>query len=218
MRFYSVWLAATIVSTIAGCSREVVRPDTADPVRPRIAHVVDADTGKPVPGATVLNAFYTRPKRGFLNFPISKVFIGSAEAATDSQGRFTVSGPFNSSSWWNDELYIFKAGYGPWRFRGRTERVKGPETEAAWERFTTIGEVIELRPLRTRAERVKYVDGGWAPEDVREPGFHRETPYDPLYFFDIPQERLISLQQAVDSERRSLGLPPKPLDGRRQRR
>jgi hypothetical protein len=172
----------------------------------------------------VLEAFYLWPKRGFGNFPVPKVFRDSAETSSDHDGRFTLTGPFDRRSWWTDAIHIFKAGYGPWRFRGETDR--GSSTEVfswrknTWEQFTTVGAVIELRPLRSREERLKYIDRGWHPADQLEPGFHRATPFEPnsTYFFDVPADRLSEFQQAVDAERAAVGLPPRRLDGRRQPR
>src|SRR6266850_136730 len=86
-----------------------------------------------------------------------------------------------------------------------------------WDRFTTSGVVIELRPLRTREERLKYSDRGWASSDVLEAGFRRQTPFG-LYFFDIPLDRLSDFQRVVNEERASLGLGPRSLDGRREPR
>lgn len=184
--------------------------------------MVDADTGAPIEGAVVLEVFYLWPKRGFFDVSVSKIFRDSAEAVTDREGRFTLSGPFDSGSWWSDGLYIFKAGYGPWRFRGYDElprglRVAEPKRswlEQTWERFTTSGVVIELRPLRTREERLKYIERGWATTDMLEEGFSRDVPLG-SYFFDVPEDRLVNFQRAVDEERTSLGLEPRRLDGHR---
>jgi hypothetical protein len=188
--------------------------------------VVDADTGKPIDGAVILDVFYLWPLRGFGNFPTPKVFRDSAQAVTDGEGRFTLSGPFDSGSsgsWYTDGLHIFKPGYGPWRFQGRNEVEPLKQAEEwswrrqTWDRFTTSGVVIELRPLRTREERLKYIDRGWAAGDRLGAGFSRQTPFG-LYFFDVPLDRLTDFQRAVDEERASLALPPRRLDGRRQPR
>jgi len=207
-----------------GCASESPQPDPAEEIRPRIGQIIDADTGQPIAGALVLDVFYLWPKRGFGDFPVSKVFRDSAEALSDQNGRFVLMGPFDRRSWSTDGLYIFKAGYGPWRFRGQTDAGLGAGPRASWlrntwEQFTTAGGVIELRPLRTREERMKYSDRGWDPADRLEPGFERSTPFEgPLYFFDIPADRLFRFQQAVNAERATLGLPPRKLDGHRQPR
>ncbi len=165
-----LWQRATFllvlasVWPLAGCATEFPRPDPTEAVRPRIGQVVDADTGKPIEGAVVLDVFYLWPRRGIGDFPVSKVFRDSTQALTDREGRFMLSGPFDSRSWWTESLYIFKPGYGPWRFRGQNDvaplaRAEGPQWswfQQTWDRFTTSGVVIELRPLRTREERLKY--------------------------------------------------------------
>jgi hypothetical protein len=219
----SILLALLVLAVLLGCASEPPRPKPGESVRPRIGQIVDADTGQPIAGALVLDVFYLWPKRGFGNFPTPKVFRDSAETLTDRDGRFTLTGPFDDGSWWTDGIYIFKAGYGPWRFKGDTDR--GPAAEIyswrknAWEQFTTVGAVIELRPLRTREERVKYIDRGWDPADRLEPGFGRSTPFEgPTYFFNIPADRLSQFQQAVDAERAALGLPHRRLDGHLQPR
>jgi hypothetical protein len=170
--------------------------------------------------------FYLWPERGFGNFPVSKVFRDSREVFTDQEGRFEVRGPFDSRSWWTDDVYIFKPGYGPWRFQGQDSAPSPTGARQAhmkwlqqtWERFTSSGAIIELRPLKTREERAKYVEQGWAVTDEVGAGFRRETPFSPLYFFDIPSDRLTSFQALVDQERANLGLTPRPLSGNRQPR
>jgi hypothetical protein len=172
------WRGATVLLVLAsiwplaGCATESPRPYPTESVRPRIGQVVDADTGKPIDGAVILDVFYLWPRRGFGDFPVSKVFSDSAQAVTDSEGRFTLSGPFDSLSWWTEGLYIFEPGYGPWRLRSQNEVAILTEAEEwswrrqTWDRFTASGVVIELRPLRTREERLKYIDRGWASSDV----------------------------------------------------
>src|SRR5262245_19463015 len=213
-------LLASAVALSACVSPGEPRPDPTETVRPRIAQVVDADSGRPVPGAMVLVVFYLWPERGFGNFPASKVFRDSREAFTDEQGRFEVKGPFDSRSGTTEDVYIFKPGYGPWRFQGQDTAPsprKAPSAFCAWLRgtwqaFTSTGVVIELRPLRTREERVKYVEEGWEVTDALGAGFERETPYG-SYFFDVPSNRLANFQALVDQERASLGLAPRPLSG-----
>ena len=189
-----------------------------------MAQLVDADSGHPIEGAIVIMVYYLWPRRGFLNFPVAKVFRDSVETATDRDGRFSVVGPFDSGSWWTDGVYIFKPGYGPWRFQGASAFPRSDAIEVywswlqqTWDRFTTTGVVIELRPLRTREERLKYVEQGWGGADFVGARFGRNTPFD-LYFFDVPPDRLGRFQAMVNQERASLGLPPRQLDGRRQPR
>jgi hypothetical protein len=173
----------------------------------------------------VLTVYYLWPKRGLGNFPAPKVFRDSAETVTNKDGDFSLVGPFDSGSWWTDGLYIFKPGYGPWRFQGESAQSPTVEREAywvwlrqTWDRFTTTGVVIELRPLRTREERLKYIDKGWDVEDLRGTGFSRDTPFTPNHIYDVPADRLDYFQALVDQERASLGLPPRRINGNRQPR
>jgi hypothetical protein len=186
--------------------------------------VVDADTGRPLEGAIVLMVYYLWPRRGWGNFPVPKVYRDSVEAVTDRDGRFSIVGPFDPGSWWTDGVYIFKPGYGPWRFRGAAAFSSAP-TEAywswlreTWEDFTTTGVVIELRPLRNQEERLKYIDRRWDAAEKIGREYRRETPFSGFYFYDVPADRLQHFQAMVDEERASLGLPPRQLDGRRQPR
>jgi hypothetical protein len=191
-----------------------------------MAQVVDADTGQPVQGAIVLVVFSLWPERGLGNIPRSKVFRDSQEVVTNHDGRFEVSGPWDSRSWFTEGVFIFKPGYGPWRFHGEDKAPNPLEASRAysawrqdtWERFVGTGVVIELRPLRTREERLKYMEQGWDVRDKLGVGYDRETPFSPFYFFDIPTDRLEGFQTLVDQERTGLNLPRRQLNGNRQPR
>jgi hypothetical protein len=217
----------TLAVALSSCASPAPRwSDPAETTRTRRAQVVDADTARPVQGAIVLVVFYLWPERGFGNFPTSKVFRDSQEAVTDQEGRFEVSGPWTSHSWYDEAVLIFKPGYGPWRFQGAKSAPNPLETSRAydawlqqrWEGFVGTGVVIELRPLRTREERVKYIDQRWDLQDNVGVGYRRETPFGWFYFFDVPTDRLTHFQALVDQERADLGLPRRLLDGRRQPR
>jgi hypothetical protein len=220
-------VVAGILAQVAACASYRPPPSNSMEIdRPRIGRVVDADTGRPVDGAVVLLVFYLWPPRGFGNVPVSKVFRDSTETTTDRDGRFTLNGPFDQGSFWTEALYIYKLGYGPWRFRGQDGQLVAKSKEELesywtwrremWDQFATKGVVIELRPLRTREERIKYSDRGWAVEDDIGSGFSRTTPFGRLFFFDVPAERLANFQRLLDEERAKLGLPVRSLDGNRQ--
>jgi len=58
----------------------------------------------------------------------------------------------------------------------------------AWEKFTSVGIGIELPPLKTREERLKFLGSvGWAPV--------------------VPLTATRRLQQLIDEERVDFGLP-----------
>src|SRR5438067_11917148 len=146
-------LIVCVLIGLSGCASEPRRPDASQSTRSRIGRIVDADTGQPIVGALVLDVFYLWPERGFGNFPVAKVFRDSAEALSDENGRFMITGPYDDRSWGTDEIHIFKAEYGPWRLRCQTYAGRGTEEAAlwlknAWQQFTTVGAVIELRALR----------------------------------------------------------------------
>src|SRR6266581_9386243 len=110
-----VTLFALAVALSSCVSPGPPRPDPTETTRTRMAQVVDADTGQAVQGAIVLVVFYLWPERGFGNVPRSKVFRDSKEVVTNQEGRFEVSGPWDSRSWFTEGVFIFKPGYGPWR-------------------------------------------------------------------------------------------------------
>lgn len=130
---------ALAAAALVGCAAGGPHPDPEESLRPRIGQVVDADTGAPIEEAVVLDVFYLWPQRGVGNFPASKVFRDSAQARSDREGRFMLAGPHDSRSWWTESLHIFKAGYGPWRFRGQNDVAPPGAPEApqwSWLRQT----------------------------------------------------------------------------------
>jgi hypothetical protein len=154
-------VSALALQAMLGCvSTRLPLPPPDETLRVRSAQVVDADTNQPIEGAVVFTVFYLWPSRGILNLSTPKMFRGCGEAVTDKDGRFTIEGPFDKGSWWSEDLHVYKSGYGLRRFRsdsaGTTKAVETNyrERQDLWERFTSTGVVIELRPLRTRDERI----------------------------------------------------------------
>ena len=92
-------LIVCVLIGLSGCASEPRRPDASQSTRSRIGQIVDADTGQPIVGALVLNVSYLWPERGFGNFPVPKVFRDSAQALSDENGRFTITGPYDDLSW-----------------------------------------------------------------------------------------------------------------------
>ena len=57
---------------LAGCATEGPRPDPTESFRPRIGQVVDANSGKPLDGAVVLDVFYLWPRRASVISPFRR--------------------------------------------------------------------------------------------------------------------------------------------------
>lgn len=147
----------------------------AEAAGPWHGRVVDAETGEPLQGVVVL-AYWIRYEATLAGWA-GATYAGSEEVVTSADGRFTigshrsytipavlkVSGP---------EWVIFKPSYGRWELRGTKDRFDaGDET------------VIELPPLKTREERLKF-----------------HVSLDPL----VPQAKRPNLDAALNEERRFL--------------
>lgn len=95
-------------------------------------------------------------------------------------------------------LSLFRAGYGGWRFRPGGKRLAGD------------GAAIEMRPLKTAAERLKYLERRWSLEEARalapwRQGEHPEIPV------DVPWQAVERFEAAVNAGRTALGLRPAGL-------
>jgi hypothetical protein len=176
----------------------VARPSAVAAAGPWSGVVLDAHTGVPVEGAVVV-AIWNRRARGHPAIGLGTPgLVAFEEVVTDAQGRFTlparvlvnpplffpIEGP---------DLTIFKGGYGGWRFRGDRE-------DLAQQRA-----VIQIRPLPTPDERLKYIDDkmrendprwGWL-QDGRGPGRAHDLPYTSIRRYEA----------AINEERALLGLP-----------
>lgn len=179
----------------------VMWPNEAVATGPWKAQVVDAETGQPLEGVVVL-AYWIKYTSSFGGWGGGE-FYDSEEVVTGPDGRFV----FQARSiwmllWWKKiqgYFVMFKPGYGQWRYKGYEEWQKLPiwEREAREEavrKWEETGEiegdrvVIELPPLKTRGERLRFLDSvSWAPV--------------------VPLDRTKQLQQVKDEERAYLGLP-----------
>lgn len=171
-------------------------PGTAQADGPWKAQIVDAETGRPLSGVVVL-AYWIKYKSSVGGWAGGE-FYDSEEVVTETDGRLTIQArstwtlnPFRRIA--GPEFVIFKPGYGQWRFQGAQNwPIDAVEHKAyrkkAWEQFTGEGVVIELPRLKTREERLRFVEYrvDWAP---------------------VPFERAARLRQAKDEERAYLGLP-----------
>ena len=173
-------------------------PRAAGAAGPWKAQIVDAETGQPLDGVVVLMYWikYTGGPAGWAGGE----FYDAEEVVTGQDGRFVVPSrwiftlnPFKKVT---REMVIFTPGYGRWRFRGAQEWEKLPreERDARYEeaarQFDGDGVVMELPPLKTREERLKFYDDPYG-----------RTPTPAL----VPPERTRRLQEARDTERAYLG-------------
>ena len=194
MRRGSVFL--TVVVLVGG----LLGPGAAGAAGPWKAQVVDAETGQPIEGVVVL-MYWIKYTAGFAGWAGGE-FYDAEEVVTGPDGRFVVPSrwvftlnPFKKVT---REMVIFKPGYGYWRFRDAMEWEKLPDwerkarREEAAKQFEGEGVVMELSPLKSREERLKYF------------GTRLDSGGSPL----IPPERKKRFYEAEDIERVYLGFRP----------
>lgn len=161
------------------------------------AQIVDAETKQPLEGVVVLAIWNERyPSPGGW---AGGGYFDSEEVVTGADGRFTIRRPKTSlnpiTMIKRPEFYIFKAGYGRWRFQGEPEwkdlwwEERERQYQEALQRFNSeAGVVLEMLPLKTHKDRVEFIGG------VRTP-----MP-------DVPRDRVQRYLHAIDDERVTLGL------------
>jgi len=162
-------------------------------------HIVDRETGQPLEGVVVV-AVWTK-RYGSVGGLAGGGYFASEEVVTGADGRFTIASlkkvllePFALLK--GPQFYIFKGGYGDWKFSGQEEWPKldafemRKQLDKAFRRLNSEkGMVIELPPLKTKEERVRSIGH-------QEPGI------------DVPDSDVPKLMDAIDRERVSLGLQP----------
>lgn len=167
----------------------------AEAAGPWKAQVVDAETGQPLEGVVVLAVWYKRytSPGGWAGGG----YYASEEVGTGPDGRFVIQAratwtlsPFSIIE--GPEFMIFKPGYGQWRFPGSQNwpqdlYQRDVLVKQAWQQFTGEGAVIELPPLKTREERLKFLSHIYWPPDA-------------------PMEKTRRIREAEESERAYLGL------------
>jgi hypothetical protein len=174
----------------------ILSPPTVDALGPWKAQVVDAETRQPLPGVVVVVVW-----KKYLAFEgTAGVFeyVDSIEEVTGGDGRFVIAERFFSNPdrliMKQPDFYLFKSGYGQWRFEGEegwskldtAERKK--RYEEAGRQFESKGAVIEMPPLKTRDERLKFYQSPW-----RLPGI-------------VPPEKIKRWTDAQQAEQKYLGL------------
>jgi len=176
-----------------------VSPQPADAAGPWHGQVIDAETGKPLEGVVVLATWWKHfaSVGGWSN---GKLY-DSEEVVTDAEGRFAIKSRW-LINWFpllseirGPQLYVFKPGYGKWRFQGEEEWLKleigerGARKEEALREFEHGTVIIELPPLKTE-ERLGTID------------------IDP--YGRIPDSKMPRFLEALDQERVLRGRPPLP--------
>ncbi|MBI4525732.1 MAG: hypothetical protein HY695_18195 [Deltaproteobacteria bacterium] len=194
MRRHKILLIITVVLGLLS-GTWLVGAEAAGPWK---GQIVDAETEKPLEGVVVLAVWYRR--YASLGGWAGGGYYGSEEVVTRADGRFVIQ----SRSTWSlipfskiegPEFYIFKPGYGPWRFRGGEEWLKLDIIERekhfreAWKQFEGDGVVIELPPLKTGKQRLEALS-------------HASPPG------EIPNRVMLRYLEALDQEAVVLGLQP----------
>lgn len=174
----------------------LLSPSLAAAAGPWKGQILDAETGQPLEGVVVL-AYWIKYTSSFGGWGGGE-FYDSEEVVTGADGHFVIQARQTwTLFWWRKiegEFVIFKPGYGRWQFKGYEASKKLPIweqegwIETQWKRFTGDGAVIELSPLKTREERLK---------------FYQSPGRTPVGF--VPPERMRRFTEAENAERAHLG-------------
>jgi hypothetical protein len=174
----------------------ILFPPTVDALGPWKAQVVDAETRQPLAGVVVVAVWKKYlPVEGTVGI---FEYVDSIEEVTGGDGRFVIAERIFSDAdrliLKEPDFYLFKPGYGQWRFQGEegwskldaVERKK--RYEEAGRQFESKGAVIEMPSLKTSDERLKFYQSPW-----RLPGI-------------VPPEKIKRWTDAQQAERKYLGL------------
>lgn len=162
-------------------------PSVIGATGPWKAQIVDAKTGKPIEGVVVLGYWirYTSTWAGWAG----PEFYDAEEVVTGPDGRFVIEAraTWNLLPWRKIEgdFVIFKPGYGKWGIRGLDKKPRDWQDLSTAEVFEKDDVVVELVPLKTREERLKF--------------------YDTVTWSLVPLDRTKRLREALDEERVYLG-------------
>ncbi|MFQ5992328.1 MAG: hypothetical protein ACE5NA_07800 [Nitrospiraceae bacterium] len=163
---------------------------TGQPAGPWKTKIVDAETGKPLEGVVVL-AYWIQYQASLGGWAGGK-YYDSEEVVTGPDGRFVIEArsTFTLLPWKKigGEFVIFKPGYGRWRIRDWEKMPPEWKELSAAEILAKDGIVIELVPLKTRGERLRFYDSrSWAGMSL------------------VPPDQTKRLDEAVNKERAYLG-------------
>lgn len=168
----------------------VVIPTVSEAAGPWKGQVVDKEAGKPLEGVVVLAYWYKNTGGSYYD---------SEEAVTSVDGRFTIG---SKHTWLlnlfnlirGPEFYIFKSGYGQWKFQGQDEwsadgLKREEQRKQTWKKFEGDGVVLEVPSLKTFQERREFLPYA-SPPGV------------------VPDSAMKRYIEAIDVERVSLGFSP----------
>jgi hypothetical protein len=188
----------TFLPTIVLASITVlVSPGVSKALGPWKAQVVDAETKKPLDDVVVIAVWSTY--RTQTEGPGAFGYVDSEEVVTGNDGRFIIAAKdFTNSTilvFDEPEFYLFKPGYGQWRFQGEEQWLKldPPERRKhyaeAGRQLADQGGMIELLPLKSQQERLQFYQSP------------RSGPYG-----YVPLEKMKRWRQADETERKYLGI------------
>ena len=190
----------SIIAVSLALGTVIVHPRVLESAGPWRALVVDAQTAQPLEGVAVLAVWHRRAVGHPAILFARDSYYKSAEALTGHDGRFRIGWRFL----WapgigvgvdGPEIYLFKAGYGGWRFKGQRS-------------LADDGAVLEMRPLLGQDERIKYLESRWATsDDAAQRRSWRQGDY-PDTPADIPWQHVQAHEAAINAEREAQGLRP----------
>lgn len=185
--FYSLLLTLSIMH---------ISPQSSHALGPWKAQVVDAETKQPVQGVVVVAVWKKYlPVEGTVGV---FEYVDSIEEVTGGDGRFVIPERIFSNAdrliLKEPDFYLFKPGYGQWRFPGEEgwskldAAEKRKRYEEAGRQFESKGAVIEVPPLKTRDERLNFYQSPWRLPNI------------------VPPEKIKRWTDAQEAERKYLDL------------
>src|SRR5712692_5046331 len=186
-----------LCSLLLALSLFCVFPRSSHGLGPWEAHVVDAGTKQPLQGVVIVAVWKKYlPSPGTLGI---FGYVDSVEEVTGEDGRFVIpQRKFSSVDALildEPDFYLFKPGYGQWRFQGEQGWVnldaaeKKKRYEEAGRQFESKGVIIEMPPLKTPEERLKF----YQSPGTRQPNI-------------LPPDKMKRWIEAQKAERKYLGL------------
>ncbi len=142
--------------------------------------VVDAETGRPIPGALVLVQWWLGHGIGFTYHTVYK----TVETQTDEEGKFSVPGAYHPLVD-APAMLIFSKGYVPWRNDDDFEEKPDYQNvirKVIWKNNETY-RLKELKPDYSRDLLKMFISSGFQTDSTRQPLFssiEKETGRDAM--------------------------------------